>query len=484
MPELPEVETVRRRLAARLPGRVLQEVVVHDATVSGQTEAELRSLLAGRRVEGLRRRGKYLLVDLAAPAGVAGGLPTVAVVHLRMTGQLLFCPEPSSQPPRFVWRFERGVELHFRDVRRFGRLWAIAPDAESEFFAGMGPEPFGEHFDVACLRAALAGRTAPLKSFLLDQRRIAGVGNIYADEALFRARLNPLRAAGGLGPREARRLHAAILEALQAGIDHEGASIESFVDPASRRGRFQEILNVYQRTGGPCRVCGAPIQRVVVGGRGTHFCPRCQPQRGRMAPSARGLRGSATPSRGGGPAAAVRRSYEQGGREPRAGLTCGRPAGDANACQGPGTSSGRASARPSPRLYVVATWVPRRASLIVGALGSIVLPRGWYAYVGSAARLREARVARHLTSRKTVRWHADYLFASYPARAAWLVDGAEGECVLARALAGLSGAERYPRGFGAGDCRCRGHLVRLSRRPGLPDIALAAGAGAAVRAFG
>ena len=155
----------------------------------------------------------------------------------------------------------------------------------------MGPEPFSRRTSTSptCARRS-PGATAPLKSFLLDQRRIAGVGNIYADEALFRARLHPLRAAGSVGPREAQRLHAALLETLQAGIDHEGSSIESFVDPAGERGSFQEILNVYQRTGEPCRVCGTPIERVVVGGRGTHYCPRCQPRRGGIAPTVRHLR--------------------------------------------------------------------------------------------------------------------------------------------------------------------------------------------------
>ena len=209
-----------------------------------------------------------------------------------MTGQLVLTPTPGERPARFIWRLEPGIELHFQDVRRFGRLWAIDPEDEAAFFGGMGPEPFSEEFDVAYLAEALRGRTAPLKSFLLDQRRIAGVGNIYADEALFRARLHPLRAAGSVGPRAARRLHAALLETLQAGIDHEGSSIESFIDPAGERGSFQEILNVYQRTGEPCRVCGTPIERLPLGGRGTHYCPRCQPRRGGMSRGSRSRRGS------------------------------------------------------------------------------------------------------------------------------------------------------------------------------------------------
>ena len=205
MPELPEVETVRRRLLTCLPGLLLRDVVVNDPKVSDLCEAELRATLTGRRVTGLRRRGKYLLVDLGpteAPAaeltGPAAGRyagPAVAVIHLRMTGQLVFRPEPGERPARFVWRLEPGTELYFQDVRRFGRLWAFEPAAEDDFFAsrGMGPEPFGPEFTLAYLRGALSGRRVPLKAFLLDQRRIAGVGNIYADEALFRARLHPLR---------------------------------------------------------------------------------------------------------------------------------------------------------------------------------------------------------------------------------------------------------------------------------------------------
>jgi len=313
MPELPEVETVRRRLVTCLTGLVLRDVIVNDASVSQQDEAQLRALLVDRRILGLRRRGKYLMVDLSAvelsaaergAGGVSPG-PTMAIIHLRMTGQLLFEPGPAERPPRFIWRLEPRAQLHFRDVRRFGRLWALLPAAEDAFFARMGPEPFGPQFTVAYLVEALRGRTAPLKSFLLDQRRLAGVGNIYADEALFRARLHPLRAAGSVGPREAQRLHAALLETLQAGIDHEGSSIESFVDPAGRRGSFQEILNVYQRTGEPCRVCGATILRLEAGGRGTHYCPVCQPRRGGMSPGSRRRQGSAATPRGGKPADGV-----------------------------------------------------------------------------------------------------------------------------------------------------------------------------------
>ncbi len=268
MPELPEVETVRRRLATCLPGLVLEQVTVSDPSVSLQSEAALRGALRGRRVVALRRRGKYLIVELDA---------VLLLVHLRMTGRLVFTPEPGTRAPRFAAHFAPGTDLYFYDTRRFGRVWAVAAAAEDEFFAALGPEPFGPRFTVDYLRDALRGRATPLKSFLLDQRRIAGVGNIYADEALFRARLNPLRRAGTLKPGEAARLHDALLETLQAGIEHNGSSIDTFVGPEGDRGAFQEILNVYGRAGEPCRSCGAAVRRVELGGRGTHFCPRCQP---------------------------------------------------------------------------------------------------------------------------------------------------------------------------------------------------------------
>ena len=271
MPELPEVETIRRHLEPALTGKRIAALTVADATVSAQTAAELRHLTTGRDVTGLRRRGKYLIVDLDEG---------ILVVHLRMTGQLLFERPDTPRLPRFTVEFDDGSHLHFFDVRRFGRLWGFHDEAELErFFAELGVEPLSPGFSTAHLRALLAGRRAPLKAFLLDQRRIAGVGNIYADEALFRAGLHPLRPAGSVGPRGAARLRDALVETLESGIAQAGTSVDSFVDPEGAPGSFQEMLNVYQRTGEPCRRCGTPIERVVVGGRGTHFCPRCQPRR-------------------------------------------------------------------------------------------------------------------------------------------------------------------------------------------------------------
>ena len=326
MPELPEVETVRRRLLTCLPGLLLREVVVNDWTVSVQTEQELNGYLAGRRVTGLRRRGKYLLVDVGPREEDGPGArrrSRAGRSRSRRGGdRRLRRPFGGRDPPAHDRPAGVPARSRVSGRRASSGIWSRPPRSSSRTCAGSAAcrrsrrrprtrtspsarwarSRSGPTSRSPICASALRDRRAPLKAFLLDQRRIAGVGNIYADEALFRARLHPLRAAGSVGPREAQRLHAAVLETLQAGIDHEGSSIESFIDPAGQRGSFQEILSVYQRTGEPCRVCGTTVERVVVGGRGTHYCPRCQPRRGGMAPGSRRQRGETTPPRSAKPA--------------------------------------------------------------------------------------------------------------------------------------------------------------------------------------
>ena len=399
MPELPEVETVRRRLLTCLPGLLLREVVVNDWTVSVQTEQELNACLAGRRVTGLRRRGKYLLVDLGPveeQAGRASGGPAGRTAprpawlrrpvrgrrppaHDRPAG--VPSRSPASGRRAFAGSSSRPRRCTSRTCAGSAASGRCEPAAEDEFFAarGMGPEPFGPEFTVEYLRGALRDRRAPLKAFLLDQRRIAGVGNIYADEALFRARLHPLRAAGSVGPREARRLHAAVLETLQAGIDHEGSSIESFIDPAGQRGSFQEILNVYQRTGEPCRVCGTH-RRARRGRRPRHALLPALP----AAPRRHGAGVAAASRRD--RAAALGQARRLGGAGP---VNDRAPAAVVRRGRRSPVRADRASTSSSPACRVA----PRCA---VGSLGTVTFERGWYAYVGSAARAREARVARHL----------------------------------------------------------------------------------------
>ena len=432
---------------------------------------------------GLRRRGKYLLVDLGPREEQAG-----RAVGGRAARPGLRRPVRGRHPPAH----DRPAGLPSRARRAAGalRLGARAghraalpgrapvrpplgastrrPRTSSSALAGWARSRSDRSSPSRTCAARCAGRRAPLKAFLLDQRRIAGVGNIYADEALFRARLHPLRAAGSVGPREAQRLHAALLETLQAGIDHEGSSIESFIDPAGQRGSFQEILNVYQRTGEPCRVCGTH-RRARRGRRPRHALLPALP---------------AAPRRhGAGVAAASRRDRAAALGQARR-LGGAGPVNDRAPSEPPATGSGSAplaDARPParPRLYIVLTRVPRRTVRRRLARHGDVRAR--------LVRLRRQRGAgaRTPASRgtspreKPLRWHADYLFTAFPAERAWLVDGADGECELAGALAALPGAERRPRRFGAGDCRCAGHLVRFTRRPLRRDLAAAAHAAGA-----
>jgi len=275
MPELPEVETIRRDLEPRLRGRTITAVrVAPDAVplIDGASPAAFTRRLKGRRIEALSRRGKYLILHLS------GGLHLV--VHLRMTGALLHrdAAAPADRYLRAVLSFDDGTELRFADLRKLGRLRLVAhPD---EAVGRLGPEPLDARFTAAALRQAIGRRQAPIKAVLLDQRALAGLGNIYADEALFAARIHPLRRADTLSEAENRRLHRSIRRVLRNALDNRGASFRDYVDGGGREGRHQFHVKVFRRTGQPCYVCGAMIERIRLGGRSTHFCPRCQPQEG------------------------------------------------------------------------------------------------------------------------------------------------------------------------------------------------------------
>jgi formamidopyrimidine-DNA glycosylase len=283
MPELPEVETIRRQLAPLVEGRVLQALEVLDPRWSRPlAPEELSHALMGRRVQRLGRRGKYLVWSFDGDVHLAQ--------HLRMTGGVLADPdaEPAHTRVRMLLgareprraRGPRGgaVRLAITDPRRFGTGELLAgTDALEEFFAlRLGVEPFDERFTVEHLRALARGRTAPIKALLLDQRRIAGVGNIYADEALFRAGIHPRRAAGALSREQLARLRQGVIEALAAGIDARGASIDDFRHVDGLRGAFQDQFLVHLRAGQPCVRCGTEIVKTVVAGRGTYVCQSCQ----------------------------------------------------------------------------------------------------------------------------------------------------------------------------------------------------------------
>jgi formamidopyrimidine-DNA glycosylase len=282
MPELPEVETVRRQLAPRVEGRKLAGLEISDPRwCLPLAPEEFGDAVVDRRIEALRRRGKYLIWEFEDEVFM--------LVHLRMTGNLLYDPEPPVQYERVRFALDDGHEVRFVDPRRFGtgELVLGGPALDAFLGARLGVEPFDAEYDAAHLRALARGVRAPIKAFLLDQRRVAGVGNIYADEALFAARIHPLREAGKLTGAQWTVLAETVKEALQAGIDANGATIDDFRDLDGARGSFQDRFLVHLREGELCPRCGTTIKKMVAAGRGTYVCEHCQPRpRRRRRPAA------------------------------------------------------------------------------------------------------------------------------------------------------------------------------------------------------
>lgn len=273
MPELPEVETVRRSLRDLVIGRAIVGLrpSAFAGVMGGEAVEAVAARLVGRRLAAVRRRAKYLLLDLDDD--------TSLMVHLRMTGRLVVAPR-GAPPLRFehlAIELDDGNDLRFADQRKFGRVLHLLPADVRALDQRLGPEPLDPRFTAVRLAAALARRPGKLKSVLLDQRLVAGLGNIYADEALFRARLHPERPANGLSATDVRRLHRAIREVLREGLAHRGTTFSSFQDGTGEAGGNQRNLRVYGRGGtARCVRCRSPLARIVVGGRGTSFCPRCQ----------------------------------------------------------------------------------------------------------------------------------------------------------------------------------------------------------------
>lgn len=285
MPELPEVETIRCDLSPHIVGRRITGLHVKRGAsrlLLGVPQKQLRDRLSGCRIDSVGRAGKYLLFHLDDGASW--------VVHLRMTGSLRH--RIQGAPPddflRAVVSLDDGTELRFTDVRKFGTFEVV--DDIATITGRLGPEPLTPAFTEDVLATVVAGRHAPLKSVLLDQRRIAGLGNIYVDEALFLAKLHPSIPAGSLRVEECARLHAAIEETLREGITHRGASFRDYTDADGKDGSQQYFVRVFRRTGQPCDCCGGTIQRTVVGGRASHWCPRCQPARQAKRKSKRKIR--------------------------------------------------------------------------------------------------------------------------------------------------------------------------------------------------
>ena len=272
MPELPEVETIRSRLAPGLAGRTFDHVEILDARL---TRPELPEVVAaelvGERVADVRRRGKYLIFAFESGRHL--------LVHLRMTGSF---QHPAAEEPdphrRAVVTLDDGSNIAYRDVRRFGTWLVLEPGELDDYLAArIGGEPFDDAFTAAALARSLDGRRAPVKAALLDQKAVAGIGNIYADEALWRARIHPLTPAGDVDRRAVGRLRRAVREALELGIARQGATLRDYRGPDGENGAMQLEFRVYGREGEPCERCGTLIAKTRAAGRGTWFCPSCQP---------------------------------------------------------------------------------------------------------------------------------------------------------------------------------------------------------------
>jgi formamidopyrimidine-DNA glycosylase len=274
MPELPEVETIRSHLAQRLVGRRFERVEIADPRLTRPEPPEaVAAALEGEEVRAVERRGKYLIFEFASGRHL--------LVHLRMTGNVEhpahggFAADPYR---RAVVRLDDGSDVAYRDVRRFGTWELLEPGELESYFASrrLGREPLERPFTTRALAEVFAGRRAPVKAALLDQRAAAGIGNIYADEALWRARIHPLRPAGSLDRGEVAALRNGIREALRMGIARQGATLRDYRGPDGGRGCMQEEFRVYGRAGEPCFRCGTPIEKTRAGGRGTWLCPSCQ----------------------------------------------------------------------------------------------------------------------------------------------------------------------------------------------------------------
>jgi formamidopyrimidine-DNA glycosylase len=272
LPELPEVETIRRQLAPALEGRRIRAVEVLDARWCEPAPPEaIEDALRGRKIETAARRGKYLILSLEDDVHL--------VMHLRMTGNLLLTDEAEDPPhTRASFDLDDGRRLLFVDVRRFGTGDVLlGGDALDDYFASrLGVEPLSADFTAEALKALAKGRKQPVKAFLLNQERIAGVGNIYADEALFRAKIHPLRPVGSLRKAQVEALREGVVEALQLGIDSKGASIDDYRHVDGARGSFQDRFLVYSRAGEPCVRGNGTIVKLRAAGRGTYICPNCQ----------------------------------------------------------------------------------------------------------------------------------------------------------------------------------------------------------------
>ena len=272
MPELPEVETIKNELLPHITGRRITEVSLSwDGIVRGIAAEEFRARLRGQKITTLTRRGKYLIFNLAGTE--------ILVIHLKLTGSLLI-KKAGDEPERFIRAiiyFDNATSLQLRDPRKFGRMWLTA-DLNS-IIGKLGPEPLTADFSLDLFRKRLDHRSTLIKPLLLDQHFVAGIGNMYADESLFDAKIHPARPTGSLSPKEIGRLYRAIQRVLKAAIGYKGASVQNYFRPGGETGTAHYQFKVAHRRGKDCPVCGSPLGYLKLRNRGTYFCRQCQPER-------------------------------------------------------------------------------------------------------------------------------------------------------------------------------------------------------------
>jgi formamidopyrimidine-DNA glycosylase len=267
MPELPEVETIRRALQPVLVGAKIESITLLDPTIAGHTSIAVLQSVTGQRVDAVGRRGKHLILYLEGQRGI--------ILHLRMTGALLLQAPAQHARIRAIFSFSNGRKLFFNDMRRLGTLRVT--DDVATLMQQMGPEPLEDEFTARVLADRLSRRRMPIKAALLDQHVIAGIGNMYADEALFHSHINPLMPAGALLPGQYQQLRDAIRDVLQRAVENHGASVSTYWLPDGAKGSAHEAFCVAHKLGAPCPRCGTPVARIMVRERGAYFCPECQP---------------------------------------------------------------------------------------------------------------------------------------------------------------------------------------------------------------
>jgi len=272
MPELPEVETVKNELAPHIIGRGISGVTLFwDGIVKKPSVEEFCSRLIGQKITKIERRGKYLILSLSG-----GG---VLIIHLKMSGSLLL--KPPDRFTRAIIQLDGGTKIYFRDPRKFGAMWLV--ENKNTIITKLGPEPLEAEFTPEVLARRLSKRKAPIKALLCDQKFVAGIGNMYADEALFRARIHPLRSGESLSQAEIKRLHRAIQQILRSAINNKGASVENYFRPDGQIGTAHFEFKVAHGRGKNCPRCRTPLECIPVRNRGSYFCPRCQSRETRQA---------------------------------------------------------------------------------------------------------------------------------------------------------------------------------------------------------